>query len=770
MLSYRLLLFERDADGEFKPPDGVSARRRWSRRARTTCRRSPDAGKGTTSTCARALGLVADESRRGSTQERARDRAHAAAGARARRGCCRRRGTVRDVADRHAGARARDAAFLARTPVALIVVVQLEDVLLGPRAGERAGHRRRSIRTGAASCRSRSSDVEREPFASLARRLSQARRAALDAAHALRRATRHRAPSAMRSARGRDPARDLPPAAAQRLHASRDATALVPYLAALGVSHVYCSPYLRARPGSRTATTSSTTRRSTPRSARARISTLRRGARSSTAWARCCDMVPNHMGVMGERQRVVAGRARERAGLALRRFFDIDWRPPDRDLAGKVLLPVLGDHYGVVLERGELELGFEREPGAFAVRYSRASVPDRPARVSARSSQLAAARRRGAAAARARGASARASSTRFAHAAAARADARRSARRAHARQGARTSAELARLARAHRRSRDAIDALVQRVQRHAGRRRRFDALHALLEAQAYRLAYWRVAADEINYRRFFDINDLAALRMEDEPVFDATHRFVLELAAEGKIDGAAHRPSRRPLRSGARTSRACRRAIASCAAQRPAAKRATRPHLRRDREDPPPHEELPDDWAVHGDTGYRFANVVMRVLVDPTARRRVDASSASSSATRRATSSGGVRRQARHHARPLAAGLNVLASRRAADRARRPPHARLHVQHAARGARRDGRVLPGLPHLHRRHAALRRRTAATSTGRSRARGARRRFADPTIFDFMRALLLAAPPDDAPRSTAARAISSSRCASSSSPRR
>jgi (1->4)-alpha-D-glucan 1-alpha-D-glucosylmutase len=64
-----------------------------------------------------------------------------------------------------------------------------------------------------------------------------------------------------------------------------------------------------------------------------------------------------------------------------------------------------------------------------------------------------------------------------------------------------------------------------------------DALHALIEAQPYRLAYWRVATDEINYRRFFDINDLAALRMESEQVFEATHAFVLELAAKGVVDG-----------------------------------------------------------------------------------------------------------------------------------------------------------------------------------------------------------------------------------------
>jgi (1->4)-alpha-D-glucan 1-alpha-D-glucosylmutase len=70
-----------------------------------------------------------------------------------------------------------------------------------------------------------------------------------------------------------------------------------------------------------------------------------------------------------------------------------------------------------------------------------------------------------------------------------------------------------------------------------GDRASFDALDALIEAQACRLAYWRVAADEINYRRFFDINDLAALRMEEPRVFCATHRLILDLVAAGRVDG-----------------------------------------------------------------------------------------------------------------------------------------------------------------------------------------------------------------------------------------
>ena len=148
----------------------------------------------------------------------------------------------------------------------------------------------------------------------------------------------------------------------------------------------------------------------------------------------------------------------------------------------------------------------------------------------------------------------------------------------------------------------------------AGRRARgLDALHELLEAQAYRLAYWRVASDQINYRRFFDINDLAALRMEDEAVFEATHRLVLELLAEGRVDGlridhpdGLYDPARLfpppagALRPVGRLAQAERRWPLYLLAEKITAG----------------HERMPGSWTVYGTTGYRFANVVNGLFVD----------------------------------------------------------------------------------------------------------------------------------------------------------
>jgi (1->4)-alpha-D-glucan 1-alpha-D-glucosylmutase len=137
----------------------------------------------------------------------------------------------------------------------------------------------------------------------------------------------------------------------------------------------------------------------------------------------------------------------------------------------------------------------------------------------------------------------------------------------------------------------------------------FDSLHELLERQPYRLAYWRVAQDEINYRRFFDINDLAALRQENPPVFDVTHRMILKLVNEGSVDAL-----RIDHPDGLYDPREYfRRLQEHCA----------RPTYVVVEKIVAPFENLPEDWAVHGTTGYRFANVVNGLFVDPAAELKL---------------------------------------------------------------------------------------------------------------------------------------------------
>ena len=128
-------------------------------------------------------------------------------------------------------------------------------------------------------------------------------------------------------------------------------------------------------------------------------------------------------------------------------------------------------------------------------------------------------------------------------------------------------------------------------------------LHALLEKQCYRLTFWRVASSDINYRRFFDINDLASLRMEDEKVFEATHKFILSEIKAGRlhgirldhIDGLADPAGYcRRLREqiGANTYIVVEKILGV-------------------------NENLPADWPIDGTSGYDALNEIGAVFVNP---------------------------------------------------------------------------------------------------------------------------------------------------------
>ena len=160
--------------------------------------------------------------------------------------------------------------------------------------------------------------------------------------------------------------------------------------------------------------------------------------------------------------------------------------------------------------------------------------------------------------------------------------------------------------------------------------RRSSRCHALLEAQAYRLAYWRVASSEINYRRFFDINELAGLRMERGEVFEATHRLLLRLIAEGKVQGV-----RLDHIDGLYDPRGyCQRLLSRVADVLGDGQAGERPEV--DPRNGRPiyllvekilarHESLREDLPVAGTTGYEFINLVNGLFVDPAAERALTA-------------------------------------------------------------------------------------------------------------------------------------------------
>ena len=248
---------------------------------------------------------------------------------------------------------------------------------------------------------------------------------------------------------------------------------VVPYLATLGISHVYASPLSRRAPARPMATTSSTRPSSIPSSA-ARTA-LRRlvAALHAHGMGLILDIVPNHMGVGADNpwwHDMLAGGP----GPYAARLFDIDWEALAGATPGRLLLPVLGDPYGEVLARGELRFAPSREGRSVDLAYFEHRYPLAPATLELIDPALTEALQEG----------------------------------REARVG------------------DLLEA--------ASTPERIDAVH---EAQPWRFAWWRLGRHALNYRRFFDIMDLACVRMEDGSVFDEAHGLVLDLLRKGSLDG-----------------------------------------------------------------------------------------------------------------------------------------------------------------------------------------------------------------------------------------
>ncbi|GAB4479516.1 MAG: hypothetical protein OHK0044_27090 [Burkholderiaceae bacterium] len=534
-----------------------------------------------------------------------------------------------------------------------------------------------------------------------------------------------------------EPPPTVVPRATYRLQLSRDftfaqATAIVPYLAELGISHVYCAPYLRARAGSSHGYDIVDHRALNPEIGttadfEAFVSALRAHGMGQIA-----DVVPNHMGVLRSDNAWWLDVLENGPASAYARFFDIDWAPIDPALRGRVLLPVLGEHYGRVLERGELWLVFDADAGGFAVLYFEHRFPLDPRTTPPLLAH--------AALHPAAGPAARAALADLAHAFAAlapREDEDAVARAARRADAPRLKRRLAQLVVAHRWLRAALEAACRA--HGAGQ-----ALHALLEAQAYRLASWRVAGDEINYRRFFDVNDLAALRMEDEAVFEATHAKLLQWTAQRAIDGLRidhpdglldpQQYFERLQRGHLRAARVAPERIDAHLAAEP------RPLYVVVEKILAAHEDLRGDWAVHGTTGYRFATVINGLIVDGANRKRVDrawrafvrdeagAWEAIAYAARREVMTGA-----------LSGELTVLTNR-LLRLARADPRTRDFTQPGLREAL--AAVAASFP-VYRTYivdepSATDRRYIDWAVGRARARA---RAADPGIFDFIHAALL-----------------------------
>ena len=311
----------------------------------------------------------------------------------------------------------------------------------------------------------------------------------------------------------------------------RETARIVPYLQRLGVSHVYLSPVFEAAPGSTHGydVVDPNALRS-ELGGRAGFDELL-AALDEHDLGLVLDIVPHHMAASAENpwwwSVLELGRDSPYAS-----HFDIDWDPPEQRLRGTLLLPVLGDHYGRVLEAGELRLAHEDHQ--LVVRYFEHVAPLSPD----------------------------------------------------------TAEEV--WAEAGRTGRP-VEEILDQINRDV------DRLDDLLSRQHHRFARWQAAAHELDYRRFFDVDSLVALRSERPAVFDDTHRLVRELAASEQVDGL-----RVDHVDGLRDPEAY---LSRLRAAAPGTWLTVEKILR-------PHESIPDTWSADGTTGYDFLAAAGGVLLD----------------------------------------------------------------------------------------------------------------------------------------------------------
>ena len=391
-----------------------------------------------------------------------------------------------------------------------------------------------------------------------------------------------------------------------------EAIRILPYLARLGVSHVYCSPIQRARPGSTHGYDVMAHDEVNPELGGREGFDRFSAALRERGMGMLLDLVPNHMGVLGGDNAWWMDVLENGPASLYAQHFDIDWQPLNPELTGKVLLPVLGNHYGDVLLSGQIVLHFEASAGSLALRYVDhrfALAPESYVGVLVRA--------QGRLADVDLAASLASIATALSHLPARDTD-DRAARAERSRDKELLKARLARLAARQPAVAQAITATVAELNLGGAR----DDLHALIEAQPYRLAYWRVAADDINYRRFFDINELAALRMERDDVFEATQSFALDLAAAGIVDGLRiDHPDGLydPARYFAQLQAGYARRAGLILPDTDADGRPARPLYVVAEKIAAIHEEVPESWHIHGMTGYRFTNLSNGIFVDPSA-------------------------------------------------------------------------------------------------------------------------------------------------------
>ena len=362
-----------------------------------------------------------------------------------------------------------------------------------------------------------------------------------------------------------------------------DAAAIADYLRELGISHVYSSPYLQAAPGSMhgyDVVDHQKVNEELGGAAAHERFCLRLG---EAGLGQVLDIVPNHMS-LGKENRFWWDVLENGASSRYASFFDIDWQPYEERLRNKVLLPVLADQYGRVLQAGEIKV--VRHGNMFQVECAGQALPAAPPSlpaILARAAEYA-----------------KSDTLSFLAASFGRLPAPEYADRrtilARHRDKVVLQGLLARLCLEQPGVGEALDQSVAELNENK------DALDDFLNQQNYRLAFWKTADQQLGYRRFFDVNSLIGLRVEREHVFEETHALVLDWLRRGVLDGVR--------------------------VDHPDGLRDPLQYLRRLRERAPdawivgekilePGEFLRESWPIEGTSGYDFLNVALGVLVAP---------------------------------------------------------------------------------------------------------------------------------------------------------
>ncbi len=390
---------------------------------------------------------------------------------------------------------------------------------------------------------------------------------------------------------------------------------IVPYLDALGVSDVYASPYFQASPDSL---------HGYDITDHNKLNAAIGSRKAYDAWSaelgahsmgQLLDFVPNHVGIAEPLNEWWMDVLENGPSSRYAPYFDIDWQPLKSDLRDKVLLPILSDQYGRILERGELQVRFEE--GTFYLLYGDRRLPIAPgtyryvleialqllsehkeedfyAELQSILTALEYLPKR------------------------TETDPKRIVERIREKEIIKR--RLERRCTEAPQVQQAIEKALAQINGEPGDPRSFDALDELLNAQSYRLAFWRVAAEEINYRRFFDVNDLAAIRVELPEVFDAIHRLTLELVSAGAVTGLRiDHPDGLylPREYFEKLQQRCAKALGIALPRDGRAIYMVAEKILTG------SETLRRDWRVHGTTGYDFANQVTQLLVDSSAETAI---------------------------------------------------------------------------------------------------------------------------------------------------